>query len=72
LLIHGSADPIVPLEQSTRFAERLAAVKASVELLVLPGPATASAAGLVARWANGPTPPWWITSGGSSHPVGSR
>jgi acetyl esterase/lipase len=37
LLIHGSADSIVPLDQSERYVERARAVKAPVRLLVLKG-----------------------------------
>jgi dipeptidyl aminopeptidase/acylaminoacyl peptidase len=37
LLLHGDADPVVPVEQSIRFAERLGAAGGDVELHVLEG-----------------------------------
>jgi acetyl esterase/lipase len=37
LIIHGEADPLVPLQQSQLFAQRAAAVGANVKLVVRPG-----------------------------------
>ncbi len=39
LIIHGDADPLVPLQQSELFAKRAAAIGANVKLIVRPGAA---------------------------------